>query len=189
VSAAIPRYVLAPEGVSPEIERALAPLVPYTVVHSVEDLLGGVEGETGPEPGWVILPPGSGSDEVLDLLLRLTGEAGDWSPLAVLREGDAHVVAPIHPGHRFGIEDVGERLGGASTGAGLLSFRLGVGELSRIRHDINNPLTAALAEVQLLLMDAEAGTPTTEALEVVESQLQRIRQLAARLTVFRTPRS
>ena len=55
---------------------------------------------------------------------------------------------------------------------------------SRARHDINNPLTAATAETQLLLMDVEDGEVRT-ALEAIEEQLRRIRDLTAGLTRVR----
>lgn len=45
----------------------------------------------------------------------------------------------------------------------------------RISHDANNPLTAALGHVQLLLEDPAVGDPgVRESLEVVESELRRL---------------
>jgi hypothetical protein len=50
---------------------------------------------------------------------------------------------------------------------------------------VNNPLTAALAEVQLLRMDHPPGTEEGEALAVVEEQLKRIRDMVAELAAYR----
>lgn len=68
----------------------------------------------------------------------------------------------------------------------LLELRTVLSEVARARHDINNPLTAALAETQLLLMDIEEGE-VREAVLVVERQLRRIRDLVARLSSIRPP--
>jgi signal transduction histidine kinase len=45
----------------------------------------------------------------------------------------------------------------------------------RIRHDANNPITAALGHVQLLLEEPVSVNPDVrESLEVVESELRRL---------------
>lgn len=45
----------------------------------------------------------------------------------------------------------------------------------RVRHDANNPITAALGHVQLLLEDPAAQHPDVrESLVVVESELRRL---------------
>lgn len=55
-----------------------------------------------------------------------------------------------------------------------------------VRHDANNPLTAALGHVQLLLADpATHDTETLESLRVVESELRRLIGIIQRLTVVR----
>ena len=60
-------------------------------------------------------------------------------------------------------------------------------DVARIRHDLNNPLTSALAEVQLLLFDTE-DEEVREALEVIQSQLRRMRDLIASTSYLRPPR-
>ena len=52
------------------------------------------------------------------------------------------------------------------------------------RHDLNNPLTSALAETQLALMD-EPGGEIQEALETVQRQLRRMRDLLKELAPYR----
>lgn len=51
-----------------------------------------------------------------------------------------------------------------------------------IRHDMNNPLAAALGHVQLLLEDPEVGEgEVREVLEVVEGELRRLVDVVRRL--------
>ena len=64
---------------------------------------------------------------------------------------------------------------------------LGALEVARIRHDLNNPLTSALAEVQLLLFDAN-DEELRESLEVNQNQLRRMRDLIASTSHMRPPR-
>ena len=53
---------------------------------------------------------------------------------------------------------------------------------------MNNPLTAAVAEVQILLMDAAENPEAQEGLLVVQEQLRRIRDLVAATGHLRLPR-
>jgi signal transduction histidine kinase len=61
---------------------------------------------------------------------------------------------------------------------GLLELHRVLLEISRARHDINNPLTSALAETQILLLDVPPGE-VRDGLETVQTQLRRIRDLVA----------
>lgn len=55
-----------------------------------------------------------------------------------------------------------------------------------VRHDANNPLTAALGHVQLLLDDPAVADPEVrEALRVVESELRRLTEILRRLNGLR----
>lgn len=58
--------------------------------------------------------------------------------------------------------------------------------VARARHDLNNPLTSAMAEAQLALMEAQ-DPAIREGLEVIEEQLRRIRDLIAALKAVRAP--
>jgi signal transduction histidine kinase len=49
-------------------------------------------------------------------------------------------------------------------------------ERARIRHDLSNPLTAAMTETELLLMDVERGE-LRDGLERVLSELNRVRDV------------
>jgi signal transduction histidine kinase len=52
----------------------------------------------------------------------------------------------------------------------------------RVRHDANNPLTAALGHVQLLLDDPAVTDPEViESLKVVETELRRLTEILRQL--------
>lgn len=58
----------------------------------------------------------------------------------------------------------------------------------RVRHDANNPLTAALGHVQLLLEDRELlPADAVESLEIVESELRRLAGILRELSQVRVP--
>lgn len=57
----------------------------------------------------------------------------------------------------------------------------------RVRHDANNPLTAALGHVQLLLDDPSVTDPEArESLQIIESELRRLTQVLKQLTEFKS---
>lgn len=57
----------------------------------------------------------------------------------------------------------------------------------RVRHDANNPLTAALGHVQLLLDDPAVSDPEViESLKVVESELHRLTDILRQLNEIKT---
>lgn len=181
----MPRYVLAapPESLA-RVRDALRPLEPLTEVGSVDELLA--DGEAA--PGWIFLPPGVAAGEIEDLLVALGRRTGGWSPV-LLRESNGELRAlPLSPGFIRPVDEVVARVRAGGPDASFVSFRYALGILSRIRHDVNNPLTAALAETQLLRMDAEEGSEEAQSLKVVEEQLQRIRNLIALLNALRPPR-
>lgn len=58
----------------------------------------------------------------------------------------------------------------------------------RVRHDANNPITAALGHVQLLLDDpAVTDEEVKESLRIVESELRRLTEILRRLNEIRDP--
>jgi signal transduction histidine kinase len=64
-------------------------------------------------------------------------------------------------------------------GARIRSF---VDLVRRVRHDANNPITAALGPVQLLLDDPAVQDPEVRvSLRVVESELRRLMDILKRL--------
>lgn len=183
-----PRYLLTGPRVDlAGIRAELDALAPFEVVRNVDDLLGETGGGSGVEPGWVLVPGELEPSVTLDLFRRLASRSGDWSVLLMDRGPGSVEVVPVSPGFRTDLTSAASRLDEGGAGLGLLSFRHSLTELARIRHDINNPLTAALAEAQLVLMDVEPGTETAASLQAVEEQLRRIRDLVAQLTALRMP--
>lgn len=69
----------------------------------------------------------------------------------------------------------------------LIDLRRALVEIARVRHDVNNPLTAALAEVQLLLFDVQ-DEESRESLTITQNQLRRIRDMMASTTHLRPVR-
>ena len=58
--------------------------------------------------------------------------------------------------------------------------------VTRVRHDANNPITAALGHVQLLLEDpAVKDEEVRESLRIVESELRRLIDILRRLNEIR----
>lgn len=140
------------------------------------------------DPGVVLLAPDQLSlAELVDLTDRLYAASSGWR-FAVVRPGEPPRVQVVSVGHPEPLEIVAA---GAADPEGhpgvLMELRHLLGEISRARHDINNPLTSALAEVQLLLMDVEEGE-VREGLEVTQTQLRRIRDLVADTGHIRPPR-
>jgi signal transduction histidine kinase len=61
-----------------------------------------------------------------------------------------------------------------------------VDTVRRVRHDANNPITAALGHVQLLLDDPAVTDPDVkESLQIVESELRRLTDILKRLGEIR----
>lgn len=101
------------------------------------------------------------------------------------RAGEGIRVRPFSPGYEEPLDRFMARWTGERGGVPL-ELRGVLDRVRRVRHDINNPLTAALAEIQLLLMDETEGE-TRESLEVVQEQLRRIRDRVHELAVLRPP--
>jgi signal transduction histidine kinase len=57
----------------------------------------------------------------------------------------------------------------------------------RVRHDANNPLTAALGHVQLLLDDPAVADPEViSSLKIVESELRRLTDILRQLNQIKS---
>lgn len=62
-----------------------------------------------------------------------------------------------------------------------------VDTVRRVRHDANNPITAALGHVQLLLEDPNVPEgEVRESLTIIESELRRLIEILRRLNEIRT---
>lgn len=142
---------------------------------------------SGRTPGVVLVDlDGMDASALVELAGTLPGPA--WTA-AVIVADEPLTVSTISRGVATELDGV-ERFA-AHEGEGaedLLELHRVLAEISRARHDINNPLTSALAETQILLLDAPAEGELRESLETVQTQLRRIRDLVAATRYLRPSR-
>jgi len=163
----------APGPARDEVQSALRD-PSLQVFDSVEAFLGA----PGREPGRTYLvAPGLDATSLLEAVSSMAVGRGEWTPVLVRREVGEWVTRTLSLGYPHPLGDLVDALSSGDTGV-LLELRSILAEISRARHDINNPLTSALAEVQLLMMD-DLGGEVASSLEVVLEQLRRIRDLVA----------
>lgn len=166
---------------------------------SVEALQEFLEAQAAPLGGFLVLGPGLPADACLQALAVAADSRGKWVTLLADSGGESlrslSLGWPETPGRVVEQEkwDVGKEPShtpppNEAPPNPILELRHSLRMVARIRHDVNNPLTAAMAEVQLLLMDLEEGTELTESVELVQEQLRRIRDEIAELARLRAPR-
>ena len=111
------------------------------------------------------------------MLIACTRGGRDWVPVLVESLEEELVGIPVAPAYRWSLVDICRF---CRDGEGYLGFHQVIDRIRVARHDINNPLAAALAETQLLLMDA-TDPDTVRALEAIQAQLRRIAVLVSGL--------
>jgi hypothetical protein len=168
-------------GVDPSELRVLGFEGPPVERLDVPEHDGPAEGHPAPVQlpdgdGWIVVAHDASPGTLHAVVHGVAGHAGRWTIFLA----DGATMVPLSPGYPVPAEFVGSRIG---TAPGAFSLRHASAELARIRHDLNNPLTAAMAETQLLRMDSD-----DEALGVIEAQLRRLRDLIAELSQWRLPR-
>ena len=178
-----PLYLLDPGGVEPR----LCGLVPGSEPERIDE----VDDLRDRPPGLLLLPIELVPGERVLAALTIVAEsppASGWLPVLVdgLRAGDQVRAIPVSVGWPADPGELARWVAGADD-ADVLELRHVLTRVARGRHDLNNPLTAAMAETQLALLDAE-DPALRQGLEAVEAQLRRIRDLVAGLRAFRPPR-
>ncbi len=183
-------FVAAPgDTLTPEDEQALEILNV-----DAEAVRPGALPETLPEGGgWIVLSSGTTPEVLGEVIAAVAGTRDPWALLRLDPAGGDQddgsgpqvQVLPISPGYPEALDRVAKRLAAEGMDPGYLSHRRVLLDLSRVRHDVNNALTSALAETQFMQMDNEPGTELAEGLALVEDQLRKIRDLMAELTVLR----
>ena len=174
-------YVLSPE--SPD--ASLRDLIPgQEIIH-----LSRADEMRGRDPGVLLLSVDLPADQVVAAITQAAAASSEasWLPVLVDRapdDGRARAV-PISIGWPTPPEQV-VRWAGRQEDAAVLELRHVLARVARSRHDINNPLTSAMAEAQLALMDV-TDPVVRQSLETIEEQLRRIRDLVADLRVLRPP--
>lgn len=114
--------------------------------------------------------------DLLEILTTLPTEG--WT-VAMVTGDDPPRMRTLSLGAPDPLEDVRHHVEDPTSTPGcLLDLDRALVEMSRVRHDVNNPLTAAMAEAQLLLMEEPAGEDR-ESLEAILQQLRRIRDMLA----------
>ena len=139
----------------------------------------------GRDPGVILLDPDTLlAEEVVEVVLACEGEGPGWIP-ALLLEGENGKVVTLALGYRMGLAELASACETEGQGVPISLVEV-VERVRSARHDINNPLAAALAETQLLMMDAE-GQDLREALDIIHDQLRRIQSMVASLKGLRRP--
>jgi signal transduction histidine kinase len=178
-----PPFILAiPPG--PLREEVLGALAPAPGLRVEDDWSRALEAELEAESqGGVLVVDGTHAPEETGRLLHcLMQLPGYWSAVLVERDPEGRLKGvPLSPGFPVPLPELARGDGGAG------GLRFVMRSLSRARHDINNPLTSALAEVQLLLLDGESDPGLAESMEIIQEQLRRIRDLVIGLSRFRPP--
>lgn len=178
-----PVYVLAPRGTA-------SPLIRVVPGHEAVPVASAAE-LRGREPGVLLvrMPVDDPAELVEALLLCAEApSASGWLPVIVhaAADGGPERLVPVSLGWPATSSELARWADGAQDAA-VLELRHVLQQVGRARHDVNNPLTSAMAETQLALMDARDPV-LRQGLEVVEEQLRRIRDLIAELRLFRPPR-
>ena len=138
-------------------------------------------------PGLVVLSVQEGRSALT--LLHELWEAGTGWTLALADSGDPPMLRTLSLGLPSGSEALAGYLAGEVGGqVTLVDLREALIQIAKTRHDVNNPLTAAVAEVQILLMDAGDDPEAQEGLLVVQEQLRRIRDLMVATRHLHLPR-
>lgn len=140
------------------------------------------------EPGLVVLDrDGLPAAAVLALAEEAAASDGAWT-LALARSGGQGLqVRPLSLGWPTPPAELARWAESGGSEGAVLELRAALDAVARARHDINNPLTSGMAEVQLLLMDAPPEGELREALETIQAQFRRIRDMVAGLRTLRPP--
>lgn len=179
---ALPIYLVSPAG--PHRDAHVAEL------GATVDLFESPEafGDPSVRPPGLILVDRVSFDAaaVLWLADRVAASVGEWT-LAVI-DGDGEPYArTVSMGLPARLPEVGTKSADPENSKGvLIELRAVLREVAKARHDINNPLTAALAEVQILLMDV-TDEEIRESLEITQRQLRKMRDLLAATGHIRLP--
>jgi signal transduction histidine kinase len=170
MSAIVPVYLVgSPDG------RLAAVAAAFGGAAEVISAVGGGVALRDRPPGVAVLDAGETAPSgLVEILTTLSPE--HWT-VAVVTDDDPPCVRTLSLGARDGLEDVVRHAADPASAPGcLLDLDRALSEMSRARHDLNNPLTAAMAEAQLLLMDAPEGEDR-ESLEAILQQLRRMRDM------------
>lgn len=170
----VPIYLVARSGSRrDEIARSLGASV--TAFDSVEAL-----GRLGDLPAGVILigREDGGDTQVLDLVSRIVADSPLWRVgVAVGDDGEAYRSLSLGPRVEAGEISVKAQDSDSSRDM-LAGMRYVLEEVAEARHVLNNQLTSALAETQLLLLDV-TDDEARESYVIIYQQLKGMRDVIA----------
>lgn len=187
-----------------DVVSGAAPSLSLEVTDSVEAFLSretdprGQESDAQQEDGGLLLMgPDLPAEDMLRLLRSQRDRPGSWVTLLLEGEGGTGMKPdeaddlrawPLTLGHPLPPSQVVAKAADPQKEGPILDLHWVLRIVARARHDLNNPLTSGLAEVQLLLMD-EHPPEVRESLETIQEQFRRLRDMVAELTVLRVPRA
>ena len=146
------------------------------------------DGEGERPAAWVLLAPEVEEGQLAALLEVAARSPKSWRIYLLEKQtGEGVRARPLSLGFPTSVDRLVEAASDEDAPP-ILELHQVLEAVARARHDLNNPLTAALAEVQLLRMDVPEGSEEGEALQVVQAQLERIRDLVGGLRALRAPR-
>ena len=131
-------------------------------------------------------------------VLVITARDGRNDLTAVLAAGaDEYVTKPSSPENlRARLEIAGQRIiqnaarRAAEAELARSRWLAGIGETTiALEHEINNPLSALLGHVELLLMDDGLSVEQRESLRIIQEQASRIADVVRRLARLKNPQS
>jgi len=179
----LPIILVAPPGPQRDaIRAALAGTEPRIL-----DSPGALWETSGDESGILVLGPGLDSEDVMSILVREADAESPRPAVMVGGQGGEVQLRPVSVGHPLGMGALAEIARHPREKGPVLELHWVLRAIARARHDLNNPLTSGLAEVQLLLMD---GHPPEiqDSLETIQEQFRRLRDMVADLSRLRVPR-
>jgi len=182
----LPLILVAPPGPGRDRFLASVPEAPIQTLDSVDAFLAR-EGEEGQEWGILLMGPGLSPEDVFRLLWSQRELPSPWAPLLVGEEDGVFHARGISLGVPHDLEAVVEMAEHPAEKGPALELHWVLRVVAKARHDLNNPLTAGLAEVQLLLMD-EHSPELTESLEIMQEQYRRLRDMVLDMSRLRVPR-
>ncbi len=181
---ALPLVVIAPPGPAREgllsLFQSMDPMAADSWL-SLQDM--GVDGW-----GIAILGPDLVPEEVLRAVAHQMDESTPWVLLQAREVRGEWVFHPLSMGPGVTSHRITQVAVAPTEEGPLLDLHWCLREVARARHDLNNLLTSGFAEVQLLLMD-EHPTEVKEALETIERQFRRLRDMVADLSRLRVAKS
>lgn len=170
----VPIYLVARSGARRD-ETALALGETVCAFDSVE-ALGRLDDLP---PGVILIDCNDASDAlVLDLVSRVVADSSVWR-VGVALEEDCKAFQSLSLGPLFEAGEISAKARDSDTSRDMLAgMRFVLEEVAEARHLLNNQLTSALAEIQLLLLDV-TDDEAREAYVVIHHQLRSMRDVIA----------